>query len=122
MKKILIMGANPETVSLILKAKEMGLYTIVTDNNPTAYAKAYADKAINIDAVDADAIVEYAKNEKVSAVLVGVAEALLPCYCKVCDRLGMPCYSTIDKFEIMTNKSLFKAACLKYSVPTISEY
>ena len=24
MKKVLIMGANPETVSLILKAKEMG--------------------------------------------------------------------------------------------------
>ena len=30
-QKVLIMGANPETVSLILKAKEMGIYTIVTD-------------------------------------------------------------------------------------------
>ena len=35
-KKVLILGANPETVSLIKRAKEMGIYTIVTDNNPKA--------------------------------------------------------------------------------------
>ena len=52
MKKVLILGANPETVSLIIKAKEMGIFTIVTDNNPNAFAKKYADMAINIDAID----------------------------------------------------------------------
>ena len=41
-KKLLILGANPETVSLIKKANEMGYYTIVTDYDPKAYAKQFA--------------------------------------------------------------------------------
>lgn len=121
-QKVLIMGANPETVSLILKAKEMGIYTIVTDNNPNAFAKAYADKAYNIDATDVESLVELAKKEKVDGVLVGVAESLLPAYCKVCEQLKMPCYSTIEKFNIMVNKDFFKEKCREYNVPTIEEY
>ena len=122
MKKVLILGANPETVSLILKAREMGLYTIVTDNNPNAYAKKYADQAENVNAVDVDALVELAVREKVDGVLVGVAEALLPAYCEVCRRLKLPCYSTADKFEIMVRKDLFKQKCREFGVPTIREY
>lgn len=122
MKKVLILGANPETVSLILKAKEMGLYTIVTDNNPHAYAKKFADQAENINAVDVDALMEFAQREKVDGILVGVAESLLPAYCELCTRLGMPCYSTADKFEIMVRKDFFKEKCREYGVPTIREY
>lgn len=122
MKKILILGANPETVSLINKAKEMGLYTIVTDYDPDAYAKQFADEPMNIDAVDVEGIVALAKEKEVSGVLVGVAEALLPTYCKVCERLKLPAYSTLDKFEIMTRKDCFKKKCQEYGVPTIREY
>lgn len=122
MKKVLILGANPETVSLVKKAKQMGLFTIVTDNNPNAYAKKYADLAININAVDVDALEEFARKESVDGVLVGVAEALLPAYCEVCKRLSMPCYSTPEKFNIMVNKDFFKNKCREYGVPTIEEY
>ncbi|MBS5130095.1 MAG: ATP-grasp domain-containing protein [Lachnospiraceae bacterium] len=122
MKKVLILGANPETVSLVKKAKQMGLYTIVTDNNPNAFAKKYADMAININAVDIDALEEFARKESVDGILVGVAEALLPSYCELCKRLNMPCYSTPDKFNIMVNKDFFKKKCREYGVPTIEEY
>lgn len=122
MKKILILGANPETVSLIEKAKEMGLYTIVTDYDPNAYAKQYADEAAGIDAVDVDRLVALAEERNVSGVLVGVAEALLPAYCEVCEKLGLPAYSTVDKFEIMTRKDRFKQKCNEYGVPTVRTY
>lgn len=121
-KKVLIMGANPETVSLIKKAREMGLYTIVTDNNPKAFAKKYADKSYDIDATDVEALVALAQNENVSGILVGVAEAILPAYCEVCTRLGMPCYSTKEKFQIMLRKDYFKEKCREHNVPTIREY
>lgn len=121
-KKVLILGANPETVSLVCKAKQMGLYTIVTDNNPYAYAKSYADKTYDVDATDIDSLVELAKAEKVDGILVGVAESLLPAYCDVCTKMGMPCYSTKDKFNIMINKDYFKSKCREYGVPTIEEY
>ena len=122
MKKVLILGANAETVSLIKKAKEMGLYTIVTDNNPNAFAKRFADQPENVNAMDVDGLVELAKREKVDGVLVGVAESILPAYCAVCERLGFPCYSTADKFEMMVRKDFFKEKCREYGVPTIREY
>lgn len=122
MKKLLIMGANPETVSLIKKAKEMGIYTIVTDNNPNAFAKKFADQPENVDAIDVDGLVKLATKEKVDGVVVGVAESLLPSYCEVCNRLNVPCYSTPDKFSIMVRKDYFKEQCHKYGVPTIREY
>lgn len=122
MKKVLILGANPETVSLIKKAKKMGLYTIVTDNNPKAFAKKFADNAINIDAVDVDSLEKFSREEGIDGVLVGVAESLLPSYCELCRRLNLPCYSSIEKFNIMVNKSFFKEKCREYGVPTIDEY
>ena len=122
MEKLLILGANPETVSLIEKAKEMGFYTIVTDYDPEAYAKRYADEAADIDATDVDRLVALARDRGVSGVLVGVAEALLPAYCKVCERLGLPAYSTADRFEIMTRKDCFKRKCEEYGVPTVRAY
>lgn len=121
-KKVLILGANPETVSLINKAREMGLYTIVTDYNHDAYAKQFADKACDINAIDVEAVIKLALEEKVDGVLVGVAESLLPTYCEVCERLGVPCYSTKEIFEVMVRKDFFKEQCHKYGVPTIEEY
>lgn len=121
-KKILILGANPETVSLIQKAQEMGIYTIVTDYDPNAYAKRYADEAVDIDAVDVDALEEFARREQVDGIVVGVAEALLPTYCQLCERLHMPCYSTQEVFQMMVRKDYFKDKCREYSVPTIREY
>lgn len=122
MKRVLILGANPETVSLIEKANSMGLYTIVTDYDPNAYAKRFASKAYNVNAIDVEALVELAKTEQVDGVLVGVAEALLPTYCEVCKRLGFPCYATPELFEIMVRKDSFKEQCRIYGVPTIEEY
>lgn len=122
MKRLLILGANPETVSLIEKAKEMGFYTIVTDWDPNAYAKQYADEAVDIDAMDVDRLVALAQDRNVSGVLVGVAEALLPAYCEVCKRLGLPAYSTADKLEIMIRKDCLKRKCREYGIPTVQEY
>lgn len=121
-KKILILGANPETVSIVEKAKEMGIYTYVTDYDHDAYAKHYADEAVDIDAVDIDALEAFARKEKIDGIVVGVAEALLPSYCQLCKRLGVPCYSTEEKFDIMVRKDYFKEKCREYNVPTIREY
>lgn len=121
-KKVLILGANPETVSLIKKANEMGLYTIVTDYDPNAFAKPFASKSYDINAVDVDALEEVAKKEQVDGILVGVAEALLPTYCELCERLNLPCYASKELFEIMVRKDFFKSKCREYSVPTIEEY
>ena len=121
-KKLLILGANPETAGLVRKANELGIYTIVTDYNPNAYAKQYASKAIDIDATDLDSLVNFAREEGIDGVLVGVAEALLPTYQKLCEKLGFPYYAELDLLDLMTNKQKFKDVCRKYDVPVVDEY
>lgn len=43
-KTLLVLGGGPDQLPGVLKAKEMGIYTIVLDGNPDAHCKSYADK------------------------------------------------------------------------------
>ena len=122
MKKILILGANPETAALVQKAKEMGIYTIVTDYLPDSYAKKYADKAYNIDGLDVDGLVNLVKEEKIDGVMVGTADPLIPSYYAVCEKLGLPCYVTKEAVEVFTNKKLLKEVCKKFEISGVPEY
>ena len=122
MKKLLIIGANPETISLIEKAKLMGIKTYVTDYNKMTYAKKFADVPCDVDGMDVDGLVALVKKEHIDAVLVGVAEALIPTYCKVCEVLDYTCFASMEQFEIMISKDNFKNTCRKYHVPVVPEY
>ncbi len=122
MKKLLIIGANPETISLIKKAEAMGIKTYVTDYNPDAFAKKFASVPCNVDGMDVDGLVELVKDENIDAVLVGVAEALIPTYCKVCEMLDYPCFATLEQFEYMIKKNKFKDLCRQYDVPVVAEF
>ena len=57
-KKLLFLGANPETANIVEVAKEMGATTIVTDYDSNAPAKKVADISYNINGMDVDAICE----------------------------------------------------------------
>jgi len=119
MKKLLILGANPETIPLIETAKSMGVYTIVTDPDPQAPAKKFADRGININGMDVEGMVEFCKQEKVDGVLVGVADRLIEPYQKVAEALNLPCYGNRYQCEVLTNKGKFNNLCKEYGILNI---
>lgn len=121
-KKLLILGGNPETTPLVEIANSMGIKTIVTSGRSTDAAKKAAWKAFDIDGMDVEGLIELAQQEKVDGVLVGVADILVPSYCKVCNALGLPCYATEKIVEVFSYKDTFKATCEKYGVHGIPEY
>ena len=121
-KKLLILGANPETIPLVETANTMGVKTIVTSNRPEDPAKAYAWKACDVDGMDVPGLVALANAEKVDGVLVGVADILVPIYCKICDALGLPCYATDEIVHVFSYKDIFKATCERYGVHGIPEF
>ena len=47
-KTLLVLGGGPDQLPGILKAKEMGIYTIVLDGNSDAYCKSYANEFYNV--------------------------------------------------------------------------
>lgn len=121
-KKLLILGANPETVPLVQVANGLGVKTIVTSNVPADAAKKYAWKAYNVDGMDVPGLISLANEEKVDGVLVGVADILVPAYCKVCAALSLPCYATQEIVDVFSYKDVFKATCERYGVHGIPEF
>lgn len=121
-KKLLILGGNPETTPLVEIANGMGVKTIVTSARATDPAKKAAWKAFDVDGMDVEGLISLAKAENVDGVLVGVADILVPSYCKVCSALGFPCYATERIAEVFAFKDEFKATCESYGVHGIPEY
>lgn len=121
-KKLLIMGGNPETTPLVEMANSMGIKTLVTSARKTDPAKKAAWKAFDVDGMDVPGLVALAREQQVDGVLVGVADILVPSYCKVCDALGLPCYATEDIVNVFSFKDVFKATCERYGVHGIPEF
>ncbi len=121
-KKLLILGGNPETIPLVEKANEMGIFTIVTSLRSTDKAKHFAKKSYNVDGLDVPGLIELAKEEKIDGVLVGVADILVPAYHEVCSILNLPCYVTNRITDVFSYKDKFKETCESYGIHGIPEY
>lgn len=121
-KKLLILGGNPETIPLVEIANNMGIKTIVSSKRVSDPAKKHAWKAYDVDGMDVPGLIALAQEEKVDGVLVGVADILVPAYCKVCDALNLPCYATQGIVDVFSFKDRFKATCERYGIHGIPEY
>lgn len=123
-KKLLVLAGVDVHIKVVKAAKELGVYTIVTDfldpeNSP---AKQIADEYWMLDITDIDAIVNKCRQEEVDGVLAFCIDpAQLP-YQQICEKLGVPCYGTKEQFDILTNKRLFKDYCTLHGVDVIPEY
>ena len=122
--KILILGSAPVHIKLIQAAKEMGLYTIVTDNIPyeKSTGKQIADEAWNINIFDIEEIVKKSKESNVDAVISGWLDPCQRPYQKICEGLGLPCYGTWEQFYIMSNKRKFESLCVQNNVSVLPDY
>lgn len=111
-------------VDPVLKAKEMGIYTIVTDWHELekSPAKKIADEYWTISLMDYDQLVPRIKENRVDGILTGFTDAFLLAYEHLCELTGLPCYASRKAFEICRDKALFKSFCKEHGVPIIPEY
>ena len=120
-KRLLVLGSTELIKVIVQKAKEMGIYTIVTDNRPIekAPAKKIADKYYNISFSDIDEMKRLIADEHIDGVMTGFTDSYMPYYLKICEESGLPCYGGAHQFLIATDKSSFKKACMDSNVPVI---
>lgn len=123
-KKLLILAGADVHCKVVRAAKEMGVYTIVTDylSIEDSPAKQIADEAWMLDIRDVDAIAERCRKENVDGVLSFCIDPAQIPYQQICEKLEVPCYGTREQFEIMTNKRRFKDYCKRQGVDVVSEY
>lgn len=117
MKKIMILGAGIYQVPLIKKAKEIGLYTIVSSIPGNYPGFALADKVYYENTVDEDKILEICRQEKVDGIVTTGTDVCMHTVGRVCDELGL-CGLSYEASQIASNKSLMKAQYEKEHVRT----
>lgn len=123
-KKLLILGGNALTKDIVEKAKELGVYTIVTDwNDPQkSPAKLISDEYWNVSLMDYGSLCEKITQSGVKAIITGFTDSYLLPYQHLCELNGFPCYATKDQLEWTLDKAEFKSRCKKYGVPVVPEY
>ena len=124
-KTLLIMDRTALAACAVLRAKELGIKTIVAnfykfEDSPS---KQVADITIDIDISDIDAMVRLVKEYHVDGIFVGWTDSHLPFYAQICEKAELPCCGTLEQFAILSNdKTKFKALCAQYDVPTVKDY
>ena len=123
-KKLLVLAGAGVHLKVVRAAKEMGIYTIVTDYLKTedSPAKQIADEAWELNITDVDSIVQRCKEEKVDGVLNFCIDPAQKPYQQICEKLGLPCIGTKEQFEILTDKRKFKDYCIAHNVDVIPDY
>lgn len=123
-KKLLILAGADVHVKVVTTAKELGVYTIVTDNlaSENSPAKQVADEYWNYSITAVNEIVERCREEKVDGILTFCIDPAQIPYQQISEKLNVPCYGTKEQFELLTDKRLFKDYCMSCGVGIIPEY
>ena len=121
-KKILILAGAGTHVKVVKAAKELGLYTIVTDYLKNSPAKKIADESWMYSITDVDEIVTKCKEVGIDGVLNFCIDPAQKPYYEICTRLGLPCYATKKQIDVLTDKIRFKEYCRAHNVDVIPDY
>jgi len=124
-KKLLVLGGAPNEISLVRRARELGVYVIVADyhlDRTLSPAKCVADEAWDISWSDLDGLEKKCREAHIDGVIAGYSELRVEQVVKLCERLNLPCYISWDQLEITRDKVKFKNACRRNCVPVVKEY
>ncbi len=123
-KKLLILGGPSLMCDVIKKARELGVYTIVTDwyEPEISVAKKEADEYRMVSSSDIDALVQLVKEENIDGVYTQYTDSALP-YCQqVCEKAGLSFFITAEQENLISNKANSKQLCQTYDIPVSLEY
>ena len=121
-KRLLILGGAVQCLKVVEAAKELGVYTIVTDILDNGAAKLAADEALPFSVTDSEAILKWCRENPVDGVLNFCVDYAQIAHQRVCEALGFPSFGTAEQYRTLTDKSVFKAFCMENGVDVIPQY
>lgn len=121
-KRLLVLGGTSASLDIVKNAKQMGVYTIVTDDNETGVAKEIADETARVSTTDMEGLCALVKERKIDGAFCGPSEFNIRNLIRLCEKAGLPCYTTMEIWDRCANKDEFKAYCRKYNVDCTPEY
>lgn len=123
MKKLLILGSDFGTISVVREAHKMGLYVIVADLMESSPTKQLADEAWLLSSTDTETLVQRCRDEGVTALMFGASDFNVWNARKVCKELSLPIYCESDyACRVARDKGEFKRICKGVGAPVATDY
>ena len=125
MKKLLVLAGKPiGSCEIVSYAKEQGAYVIVTDFLPKekSAAKRMADECWDVSTADVDELVRLVKENNIDGIYTGVHEFNIRKMIEVCTKAGLPCFCTLEQWDMLCDKRSFKELCRKFDIPVAEEF
>ena len=121
-KKLLLLAGIGSHCKVVEAAKEMQVYTIVTDYLNNSPAKIIADESLMLSILDVDNIVDYCKTNCIDGVMSFCVDPASKPLQEINEKLGIPNIGTVEQVLALTNKRVFKNLCIQSDVDVIPEY
>lgn len=122
-RRILMLGTNVASVDMVKYARSLGHHVTVTDYLPDdAGAKRFADATASISTLDVDALVDYAREQRIDGFLAGVNEGNIRSAIEATERLDLPFYCSSEQWDQLMDKGRFRELCIAEDVPRPETY
>jgi biotin carboxylase len=118
-KKILILGGFAQICDIIQDAVDAGHHVIVTDNVADSPGKKIASEHHMVSITDVKGLIDLCRDRNVDAIMNYCIHSGQKPYQQVCEALGLPCYGSARQFDILSDKSLFKDACIEHQIDIV---
>ena len=115
-KSVLVFGVGELQISIITRAKAMGIFVVGIDPFEDAVAKDYCDAFEVVGGQDFWGTIDVAKKYNVSAIVTAATDKPLVMMARVAKELKLPFYST-ETAEWSTDKYQMKQRFLEGGVP-----
>lgn len=109
MPKILIIGASILQLPAIIKAKELGYWTMVADYNPNAIGISYADEFFNVSTIDVEGITSLAKSIRPDGIMTLATDMPMRALAAATSKLGLPGISYDTAIKATDKGEMIKA-------------
>lgn len=107
MKKLLFLGGARAQIPAIIRAKELGYYTITCDYLPDNPGHVYSDQYENISTVDKEKVYKFACEECIDGIIAYASDPSAPSAAYVCDKMNLP-GASYEITKIFCEKDLFR--------------
>lgn len=121
-KRLLVLGGTNNAPDIRSFADKEQVILVFAGQKFSNEILAIADETHICDILDRKQLSNLIQEKKIDGIFVGGNEDIISCAIDVCEKLGMPFYSSRQLWDTLMNKRTFKQACREYGVPTMEDY
>lgn len=116
--RALVIAGGLAQIELLEQLRKRKVFSILIDGNENPLAKDYADKTVQVDIFNIDAVKEIAISEQVDFIITVCADQVLLVVAQVSELLHLPCYIDYKTAVLVSNKKMMKKIFWDYKIPT----